>query len=171
MSLTKVNYIDKETVITAQNLNDIQDSILGLEQNELIVNNKLSSVNSKLTTLEEAVPVHVSSDAPENPKIGDLWFDTSEPMTLPSLMHTLELNIPTEGYVDNQVVVFIDGILEDDFVIADLRLSGLDADEIAQANEELGKVLKMEAINNGIEILVSEIPVIEIPMKLAVIHR
>lgn len=78
MSLTKVNYIDKETVITAQNLNDIQDSILGLEQNETVVNNDLNSVKSKLATLEEAVPVHVSSDTPENPKVGDLWFNTAE---------------------------------------------------------------------------------------------
>ena len=34
MSLTKVNYIDKETVITAQNLNDIQDAIITLENKE-----------------------------------------------------------------------------------------------------------------------------------------
>ena len=28
MSLTKVNYIDNSTIITAQNLNDIQDNII-----------------------------------------------------------------------------------------------------------------------------------------------
>lgn len=31
MSLNKINYVDQETVITADNLNDIQDSIIALE--------------------------------------------------------------------------------------------------------------------------------------------
>ena len=44
MSLTKVNYIDKETVITAQNLNDIQDAVIDLE-NELVT----------MTEIEEAI--------------------------------------------------------------------------------------------------------------------
>ncbi len=35
MSLTKVNYIDKETVITAQNLNDIQDAVIELEKEQI----------------------------------------------------------------------------------------------------------------------------------------
>lgn len=39
MSLTKVNYIDNSTIITAQNLNDIQDNVINL-QNE--IPNKLS---------------------------------------------------------------------------------------------------------------------------------
>ena len=33
MSFTKVNYIDNETIITADNLNDIQDAILSVHQN------------------------------------------------------------------------------------------------------------------------------------------
>lgn len=33
MSLTKVNYIDNETIITAKNLNDIQDNIIELDNN------------------------------------------------------------------------------------------------------------------------------------------
>lgn len=31
MSLTKVNYIDNSTIITAKNLNDIQDNIIELQ--------------------------------------------------------------------------------------------------------------------------------------------
>lgn len=31
MALTKINYVSGETVITAANLNDIQDSIIALE--------------------------------------------------------------------------------------------------------------------------------------------
>lgn len=40
MSLTKVPYVSNQTVITAQNLNDIQDAILALE------NNKVTTTNS-----------------------------------------------------------------------------------------------------------------------------
>ena len=32
MALNKVEYTDKETIITAQNLNDIQDAIIALEE-------------------------------------------------------------------------------------------------------------------------------------------
>lgn len=34
MALTKVTYVDNQTVITAQNLNDIQDSIINLENDD-----------------------------------------------------------------------------------------------------------------------------------------
>ena len=50
MSLTKVNYIDKETVITAQNLNDIQDAVIDLEK-ELVT----------MTEIEEAIGAAVGS--------------------------------------------------------------------------------------------------------------
>ena len=33
MSFTKVNYVDNETIITADNLNNIQDAILSVHQN------------------------------------------------------------------------------------------------------------------------------------------
>ena len=32
MALTKVEYVSGQTIITAENLNDIQDAILGLEE-------------------------------------------------------------------------------------------------------------------------------------------
>ena len=35
MSLTKVNYIDNSTIITAKNLNDIQDNIIDLENDKI----------------------------------------------------------------------------------------------------------------------------------------
>ena len=38
MSLTKVNYIDNSTIITAQNLNDIQDNIIELNKLEYVFN-------------------------------------------------------------------------------------------------------------------------------------
>lgn len=36
MALTKVTYVDGETLIEAQNLNDIQDSIIELEEDVVV---------------------------------------------------------------------------------------------------------------------------------------
>lgn len=38
MALTKVTYVDQETVIGADNLNDIQDAIIDLEETTISLN-------------------------------------------------------------------------------------------------------------------------------------
>lgn len=115
--------------------------------------------------------VDVSSTAPENPKLGDLWFDTSDPIVIPSFVDVVNISAPIEGYANNKVVISVEGILEDDLVIADLRTSGLEIAAKEEVVAEYSKVMEMNAITDGIEILVSEIPVIEIPIKLVVIHK
>ena len=49
MSLTKVNYIDNSTIITAKNLNDIQDNIIELNNNSISKDNIINN----FTTTEE----------------------------------------------------------------------------------------------------------------------
>lgn len=53
MALTKRNYVDGETIITAQNLNDIQDEVIAHESNKVptsrTVNGKALSSNISLT--------------------------------------------------------------------------------------------------------------------------
>lgn len=44
MSLNKINYIDQETVITADNLNNIQDNIIS---NKMEIDNKVDKVEGK----------------------------------------------------------------------------------------------------------------------------
>ena len=44
MSLNKINYIDQETVITAENLNNIQDNIIS---NKMEIDNKVDKVEGK----------------------------------------------------------------------------------------------------------------------------
>ena len=44
MGLVKRTYVDQETVITAQNLNDIQDAII---ENEEAIGDKVDKVNGK----------------------------------------------------------------------------------------------------------------------------
>ena len=46
MALTKVTYTDDETVITAQNLNDIQDSIIELEDDDSVATLKYTVVST-----------------------------------------------------------------------------------------------------------------------------
>lgn len=48
MALKKVNYIDDETLITAENLNDIQDSIISLESKSKEVDNTLLEIEDNM---------------------------------------------------------------------------------------------------------------------------
>lgn len=79
MALNKVNYVDGQTVITAENLNDIQDAIIDLEQSGgITVDAALSDtstnpVQNKVITqaLEQKAD---SSDVPT--KVSDLTNDS-----------------------------------------------------------------------------------------------
>ncbi len=41
MSLNKVNYVDGQTIISAQNMNDIQDEVIRLDKYQITLNNKI----------------------------------------------------------------------------------------------------------------------------------
>ena len=47
MSLTKVNYIDNSTIITAKNLNDIQDNIVDIQDNIVELQDNLENIKIK----------------------------------------------------------------------------------------------------------------------------
>ena len=55
MALTKRNYVSGETVITAENLNEIQDSIIALESN-----GGVGMGNSVYSALSELVGLYVT---------------------------------------------------------------------------------------------------------------
>lgn len=48
MALKKVNYIDKQTVISAKNMNDIQDAIIDLENNHKVFTDTSTGKKYKL---------------------------------------------------------------------------------------------------------------------------
>lgn len=115
--------------------------------------------------------VDVSSTAPESPKLGDLWFDTSEPMVIPSLANVVNISVPIKGYVNNKVTISIEGVFSDDLIIGDLRTAELDITAKESILEEYGKILEITAIDGGFEIIVTEAPSIEVPLKMVVIHK
>lgn len=47
MALEKVNYVDKETIITAENMNEIQDAIIANQQ-------EVETLKGQVSTLIEA---------------------------------------------------------------------------------------------------------------------
>ena len=49
MAFEKINYIDKETVITAKNLNDIQVAIIDLE--DVITNEMIDAICGQVITV------------------------------------------------------------------------------------------------------------------------
>lgn len=42
MSLNKMNYVDGQTIISAQNMNDIQDEVIRLDKYQITLNNKIN---------------------------------------------------------------------------------------------------------------------------------
>lgn len=54
--LNKVNYVDNQTIITAQNLNDIQDSVIALENEEALPSYSAAD-NGKFLRISNGVPV------------------------------------------------------------------------------------------------------------------
>ena len=48
MSLNKVNYVSNETIITDENLNEIQDSVVALETNNVEIQNSILNIESEL---------------------------------------------------------------------------------------------------------------------------
>ena len=55
MGLEKRNYIDKETLITAKNMNDIQDAIIELERSGTATDEHINSlIDAKLGVIANA---------------------------------------------------------------------------------------------------------------------
>ena len=89
MALKKVEYVDKVTVITAENLNNIQDNI--------ILNKK------DIDELIEKPDIVVSKTEPESPKIGDIWYNPEDQEAL---------NIDNTPTTDSLNLVFSGGVAE-----------------------------------------------------------
>lgn len=82
MSLKKVNYIDKQTKITASNLNEIQDAIL---ENEAALKDKVSQAYVDNAVEGATAPAYAETvdDMKDQSKVylgsnGNIWAYTAE---------------------------------------------------------------------------------------------
>lgn len=55
MAFTKKNYTSGQTIITADNLNNIQNEIINIDSNLDTTNNKITEINSDITDLQSQI--------------------------------------------------------------------------------------------------------------------
>ena len=55
MALTKVKYVDGTTGIFAKNLNDIQDSIIALENGEGTAGEEIAALQTQLNAIQDQI--------------------------------------------------------------------------------------------------------------------
>lgn len=89
MALVKVNYVDGTTVITAKNLNDIQDSIIDLEANRTVPTNVRGAI---LTLLENAA--YATTGLEDEIAIIESWAEEIVSITLSDSELTLNGSTP-----------------------------------------------------------------------------
>lgn len=81
MALTKRNYVSGETIITAENLNDIQDSIIALESNDGVTPHIGDNGNWYIGSTNTGKPSRGATGAtgPQGPK-GETGTDGKTPV-------------------------------------------------------------------------------------------
>lgn len=79
MALNKREYITGKTIITAENLNEIQDSVIGLENNATNVENSVNTLENEIIEIKDNIgTIPFAEERPADLSANSLWFDTSE---------------------------------------------------------------------------------------------
>ena len=120
MSLVKRNYIDGETVITAENLNNIQDAVIDLEATQSVPTNVRTAI---YTLLENAA--YVTTGLEDEIAVVEAWAEEVTSLTLSVSTLSLSNDVPqvitattvpngatvTWSSSNNSVATVIDGIV------------------------------------------------------------